>query len=234
MDNRFLLEEEMTILIKRLSKQSWFKIKADNQVIHIDPGYVGNFDPQGVPLSEFEEKADLILVTHCHKDHLQPDALEKMIKADTSLLAPQGCAEVIGDRMKVVTPENELEEKGWKIKVVQAYNTLEGHSTRKAHHRGDFVGYLITLSGQTLYHAGDTDFIPEMKALGAVDVAFLPIGGTYTMDISEAMQAVEAIKPKMVIGMHQLDEDLQKFKEAVEADSGVRAMVMNVGDELEI
>ena len=75
-----------------------------------------------------------------------------------------------------------------KIKVVDAYNTPQGSSTRKLHKKGNCVGYVITIEGKTIYHAGDTDFIPEMKELGKIDVALLPIGGKFTMDIEEAVK----------------------------------------------
>ena len=100
-----------------------------------------------------------------------------------------------------------------KIKVVDAYNTPQGSSSRKRHKKGNCVGYVITIEGKTIYHAGDTDFIPEMRELGRIDVALLPIVGKSTMDIKEAVQAVIAIKPTLVIPMHMhhLKADPQEF-----------------------
>lgn len=103
---------------------------------------------------------------------------------------------------------------------MNAYNTQEGHSTRKVHHKGDFVGYLINLKGKSLYFAGDTDLIPEMKDLGKVDIAFLPIGGTFVMDIEEAVAAVCVIDPNITFPMHQSNENLQIFKSAVKSNLG--------------
>jgi len=224
----------MTISITRLSKHAWFKIKTGGRVIHIDPGYPGNFDAQGVPLAEYEEPADLVLVTHSHKDHLQPEAFAKIRRTATIVLAPACCAEEIGTGMTLVKPGDERTELVWQIQVVNAYNTPEGHSTTKAHHAGECVGYLIDLPGLRLYHPGDTDLIPDMQDLGAVDLALLPIGGTYTMDAGEALQAVGVIKPRMVIGMHELKADPQEFKRAVEALGNVKAIVMAVGDTVEV
>jgi len=92
------------------------------------------------------------------------------------------------------------------------------------HHKGEGVGYLLTVNGKTIYHAGDTDFIPEMRGLGDVDVALLPIGGTFTMDIEEAIEAVVAIKPKIVIPMHYLKANPQEFKKKLEAKSNIKVI----------
>lgn len=224
----------MPVSITRLSKHAWFKIKAGGRVIHIDPGYTGYFKPGDIPLAEFEEPADLVLVTHSHKDHLQPEALAKIRHAKTIVLAPARCAEVIGTGMALVKAGDERTDFGWHIRVLNAYNTPEGHSTTKAHHAGESVGYIIELPGLRLYHPGDTDLIPDMQDLGAIDLAFLPIGGTYTMDAGEALQAVGIIKPRTVIGMHELHADPQEFKQAVEALGNVTAIVMAVGDTVEI
>lgn len=86
------------------------------------------------------------------------------------------CTKELGKKIKTVKPGEEFNIKNIKIKTVEAYNTEYGNSTRKLHHKGNGVGYLITVEGKTIYHAGDTDFIPEMKELGKVDVALIPIG----------------------------------------------------------
>ena len=78
------------------------------------------------------------------------------------------------------------------ITSIPAYNTLEGSSTRKVHQKGKGAGYVITIADKRIYHAGDTDLIPEMKTIGKIDVACLPIGGTFTMDIADAMKASES------------------------------------------
>jgi L-ascorbate metabolism protein UlaG (beta-lactamase superfamily) len=209
----------MTLSIKWLSKYSWFKIETENKVIHIDPGYAGYLKNQGIPVSEFKDKADLVLVTHFHKDHLQPEALSKIRKSKTIILAPEKCSDrIIGD-FQIVKPGDELKIDDVTVKVVNAYNTPEGNSTRKLHHKGDSVGYLITIDSHKFYHAGDTDFIPEMHGFGEVDVALLPIGGIFTMDIDEAVKAANIIKPKIIIPMHRRDADPNQFKEKVEINS---------------
>jgi len=223
----------MSLSFQRLSKYSWFKIKTKDKTIHIDPGYAGYFRTQGIPISEFREKADLILVTHFHKDHCQPLALSKIRDADTLAVAPERCIERIGDNIsniRVIKPGDEITFDDIRIKIVDAYNTKEGSSTRKVHHKGDGVGYFITIEGKTIYHAGDTDFIPEMKELGNVDVAILPIGGIFTMDIDEAVEATLAIKPKIVIPMHIKKSNPKEFKKKVESKSNIEVVPLKIGE----
>ena len=86
------------------------------------------------------------------------------------------------------------------------------------------------MKGKTIYHAGDTDFIPEMKELSDVDVALLPIGGTFTMDIQEAVEAAIAIKPKIVIPMHNFKADPKEFKDKVEARSDIKVVPLKIGE----
>ena len=108
---------------------------------------------------------------------------------------------------------------------------LEKAGSKKIWHRkGDGVGFLITADGKTIYHAGDTDFIPEMRDLGAVDVALLPIGGNYTMGIDDAVRAAIAINPKVVIPMHHLKAHPLGFKNRLEAKSKIKAMLLQIGE----
>lgn len=220
----------MDIQITWLSRASWFKIKTKNVIIHIDPGYTGYFENQRVPIEELEDKADLILVTHFHKDHLQSKAFAMIYGNDTQVFAPKSCVERITEKVNIVKPGDEFDVSGSKIKAVNAYNTPEGSSSRKVHHKGDFVGYIISIEGKTIYHAGDTDFIPEMNQLGRVDVAMLPIGGKFTMDVDEAVIATLAIKPKIVIPMHRSDANPIMFQEKVDARSKVKVVNLSIGE----
>lgn len=120
---------------------------------------------------------------------------------------------------------------GIRILAVDAYNTQEGRSTRKVHHRGDFVGYLININNKSMYFAGDTDLIPEMRGLGDVDIAFLPIGGTFVMDIEEATKAVCLINPKVVFPMHQSNKDPEIFKSEVSSKSDSKVIILKVGEK---
>jgi len=221
-------------MFTRLSGSSWFKIKLNGKVIHIDPGYTGYFKSHGLPMTEFEEPGDLILITHAHKDHLQLAALDKIRKHGSIILAPKVCKDIINTQFRMVKPGDETKLEDFTVQVVHAYNTPEGHSTMKAHHMGDGVGYIVQIKQKTIYHSGDTDFIPEMKSFPPIDIALLPIGGTYTMDISEAVQAVLAIQPKIVIPMHFLKADPDEFKRQVESKSHVEVLIIQPGQSINI
>ncbi len=223
--------------------RSWFQIKTKEKVIYIDPAYLktcfANYpkkieftswpDPiDGLP--EELEKADVILLTHHHKDHCKSVTVNRLKHADTIVIAPKRCIKELGKGIRVVKPGDGITVGDLRIKAVQAYNSEQGNSTRKFHHKGDGVGYVITLDGKTIYHAGDTDFIPEMRRLGAIDVALLPIGGTFTMDIPEAIEAAIVIKPKIVIPMHRLKANPQEFKDRLEEKSNIKVAPLQIGE----
>jgi L-ascorbate metabolism protein UlaG (beta-lactamase superfamily) len=227
---------------------SWFYIKTENRVIYIDPAYLKTYfkdypekiefstwpdEIDGLPEKDLE-KADLILITHHHKDHCKHVTVKRLKNDKTVILAPEICTKGIGEDIKVIKPDEELDFEDIKIKVVDAYNTPEGHSTKKFHKKGEGVGYLIKVEGKTIYHAGDTDFIPEMKEFANIDMALVPIGGTFTMDIEEAVDVVLAIKPKVVIPMHMKDADPEEFKKLVEEKSDVKVLPLEIGGIYEL
>ncbi len=154
-----------------------FRIKGKGKVIYIDPYNVS----EGL-------KADLILATHSHFDHKDEKSIQSLSKEGTKVL-------VGGENIRE-GEEKEIDD--IKIKAVPAYNLK-----KQFHLHGQGVGFVIEFAGQKIYHAGDTDAIPEMANLaGQIDLALLPIGGTYTMNVKEAVEAVKIIKPKIVIPMH--------------------------------
>lgn len=177
-----------------------FKIKRLNSKIY--PEFVIYLDPYNI---SFGEKADLILITHDHFDHKDEKSIQVLSKDKTEIL-------IGGENIK---EGEEREIKEIKIKAVPAYNL-----TKPFHPRAKGVGFVLEIDGKKIYHTGDTDKIPEMAELGEIDLALLPIGGTYTMNEEEAAEAVKIIKPKKVIPMHygSLSEtpgDPEKFKELV-------------------
>jgi L-ascorbate metabolism protein UlaG (beta-lactamase superfamily) len=165
--------------------QSSFLIKSPHAVIYVDPHKI-----------EEGEKADLILVTHEHFDHLDPASIAALRKDDTVIVANAACASRLGGQGRVVALEEgqTAREKGVDIRAVAGYNDH--------HPRGLNVGFVFKVAGKTVYHAGDTSRVPEMADLGSIDVALIPIGGTYTMDEQEAAALVRDLKPKVVIPMH--------------------------------
>ncbi|OQX19198.1 MAG: hypothetical protein BWK75_05890 [Candidatus Altiarchaeales archaeon A3] len=225
---------------------SWLLIKTKDKIIYVDPAWIQkNFDnyPKKIIFSHYPDqmdglpeadlpKADIILVTHHHQDHIKTATLNRLATKDARIFAPSKCAELIRRHFEEVNPNDEHKVEEIKIKVVYAYNTPSGKSTHKVHHKGECVGYLLTIDGKNIYHAGDTDVIPEMSEFGKVDIAFLPIGGTFTMNIDEAVDAVMAIKPKIVIPFHfKKKEEPTEFMKKVEAKSDVEVVLLNIGEE---
>ena len=222
---------------------SWFQIKTRKKTVYIDPAYLRSYFthyPKKIEFSQWPDpidglpeeldKADVILLTHHHKDHCKSVTVNRLRHKDTLVIAPKRCVKELGDDIKVIKPGEEISFKNTKIKPVDAYNTEHGSSTKKVHRKGHGVGYLITIGSKTIYHAGDTDLIPEMGAFGDVDVALIPIGGTYTMDIKEAVKASILIKPKVVIPMHRSKADTQEFKKKVEAKSNIKVLPLQIGE----
>jgi L-ascorbate metabolism protein UlaG (beta-lactamase superfamily) len=205
------------IIVKWLGHAS-FQIKTDNKIIYIDP-YEG----------EYEEKADIVLVTHSHYDHCDTSKIKKIIKKETVIIAPEECARKIN--AKSIKPGEKITINEITIQAVHAYNIRRFRSPGVPFHpKGFGVGYLITIGDKTIYHAGDTDFIPEMKELKNITLALLPSGGTYTMDNPEAAEATITINPKIVIPMHRWDTTPEVFKKKVEEKSSIKVVILNPGE----
>jgi L-ascorbate metabolism protein UlaG (beta-lactamase superfamily) len=214
----------MGIFVKWLAHAS-FQIKAEGKIIYVDLEKYG----------EATEKADLILVTHSHTDHCDPDKIKNVQKEDTVIIAPEDCVSIIGRSVKTLRPGEETSVGNIRVKAVEAYNYKRFRSPEHPFHpKGFGVGYLIKVEGKTIYHAGDTDFIPEMRKVGLVDVVLLPSGGTYTMDNAEAAEAAIAINPKIVIPMHRWDTNPEEFKKKVEANSNIKVMILQEGEEFQL
>lgn len=218
--------------IVRLSKAAWFKLEIGGKVLHIDPGYIGNFHSQHIPEEELQKKADYLFITHPHKDHLQPTALGKILDHSSQIVASKSCLGKIGRPFQTVRPGDHITVDGITVQTLPAYNTVEGNSTSKVHTNSDFVGYLIVIDGWRIYFAGDTDLIPEMKKLGYIDIAFLPIGGTFVMDWKEAVQAALLIRPQHVFPMHETHTDPQLFQEEMKRRSHIRPTSLRVGESV--
>jgi L-ascorbate metabolism protein UlaG (beta-lactamase superfamily) len=184
---------------------------------------------------ETSEKADIILVTHNHGDHCSPEKIQKLRKKDTVVIAPKNSASRIGGGVKTIKPGEEVSVDGVIIEAVEAYNiTRFSPSGKPWHPKGYGVGYLIRAEGKTVYHAGDTDFIPEMRSLKRVDLALLPTGDKYTMDDAEAAEAAKSIKPKVAMAMHTWEKDREEFKRKVEADSKTKVVLLQPGEEYQL
>jgi len=188
------------------------RITAEGRVIYIDPYQIEG----GVP-------ADIVLVTHGHFDHCSPEDIERVLKNDTIVISPPGC-EAPGNT-EVMNAGETREVKGVKIETVPAYNV-----DKKFHPKADgHVGYIATLEGQRVYHAGDTDHIPEMADIEC-DIALLPVSGTYVMTAEEAVEAAKVLKPKLAVPMHYGSgvvgtvEDAKRFASLLEG-SGIEVEI---------
>jgi L-ascorbate metabolism protein UlaG (beta-lactamase superfamily) len=170
-----------------------FRIDGKSAVIYVDPWQIG----------ENPKPADLILITHDHSDHCSPEDVAKIQTADTIIVTVKACVPKLSGDIKVVRPGDQLEIQGVSIQVVAAYNLTKFRSPGVPFHpkENQFVGFIVTVDGQKIYHSGDTDVIPEMSEYTA-DIALLPVSGTYVMTADEALQAAEIIGPKLVIPMH--------------------------------
>jgi L-ascorbate metabolism protein UlaG (beta-lactamase superfamily) len=214
----------MAILVRWLGHAS-FQIEIADKVVYIDLKRYGK-------IVEASEKADIILVTHNHGDHCSPPKIEKLCKKDTIIIAPSNCASRIKGNVKVLKVGEEITVNSVRIAAVEAYNIKRFKSPGKPWHpKGYGVGYVMQAEGKTIYHAGDTDFIPEMHQLKDVDLALLPTGDKYTMDNAEAADAVAVIKPKTAMAMHTWGTDRGEFKLKVEASSETRVVLLKEGEE---
>ncbi len=176
---------------------SGFRIAAAGQTIYIDPYRV----PAGA------RKADVILVTHGHYDHFSPQDIESLSKPTTVVIAPAAVAERLGGRVRSIAAGEEIEPdgvRGVSVRAVAAYNTSKRDRDGRVFHPREAggVGYDVNVRGERLYHAGDTDVIPEMDSVAGVDVALLPVSGTYVMTAGEAAEAARRIQPRVAVPMH--------------------------------
>lgn len=175
--------------------QSTIRIESSGKVVYIDPLSIA-----GEP-----KDADVILISHNHGDHFSPSDMNKVMKDDsTTIVIPATCkadAEKAGYKNIItVEPLKDYTVNDIAIKAVPAYNTNKDFHPKD----NNWVGYILNVNQTLYYFAGDTDVIPEMEDFDA-DVAFLPIGGTYTMDAKEAAQAANTIKPLIAIPIHFVD-----------------------------
>jgi len=206
--------------------QSSFLIKSKGKNLYIDP-YAG----------EYTEKADLILVTHDHGDHCDLGKISQIVQPNTIIVTSLKTAEKVrgvGVEVVPLEPGETKSYKDFKLRGVEAYNTHRFRSPGTPFHpKGTQVAFIIEAEGKRLYHAGDTDLLPAMKELGSIDVAMIPVGGTATMDVPEAAEAVLSIKPKMVLPMHRRDTKVEELKKLVEK-SDAKLVVLSEGEELEL
>ena len=192
---------------------SGFRVRTARTTIYIDPYRV----------ADTAAPADLILVTHGHYDHFSPQDIQAISHKHTWLIAPAAVAERVGGRVLSIAPGEVIEPEfahGVSIRAVAAYNTSKRDADGKVFHAREagWVGFDVNIRGERLYHAGDTDVIPEMDEVSGVEVALLPVSGTYVMTAEEAAEAARRIQPRLAVPMHWgshigTREDAERFAE---------------------
>ena len=197
-----------------LDRITWFRQSA---LRWTDGDLTIYLDPWGT--SEDESPADLILITHAHEDHFQPQEIDRLRRDSTRIVAPADVAAELSGDVTSVAPGESHEIGGVRFTTVPAYNTRE--EALDFHPKANrWVGYVLELGGTTYYHAGDTDHAPELDAIDT-DVAFLPIGGHYTMDAEQAAGLAKAIAPQVAVPFHYgfvvgSPADGERFKKAAD------------------
>lgn len=171
------------------------KSEIDDTTVYIDPY---NIDSDVI--------ANFILITHTHYDHFSEKDIMKISNKYTTIFAPSSAKPKLKElsfpgNIIIVEPDNKYQHENIVLETVPAYNFLKGFHPKS----NNWVGYVIELDRRKYYHAGDTDILPELKKhefLKDLDVAMLPVGGTYTMDSKEAADFANIIKPGIAIPMH--------------------------------
>jgi L-ascorbate metabolism protein UlaG (beta-lactamase superfamily) len=239
MEDRGWKLEELTIKqnTMEITWLGWssFKVKTSGKTIYFDP-VSGSYD----------EPADLILISHGHSDHTNLSILSKIRKPDTVLLTSnQNSSAIKGTSL--LPGESKIVD-SVTVKACHAYNIVRMRAPGSPFHpKGFSVGWILESEGKRIYHLGDTELIPEMKGIGAIDVMLVPISGIYVMDVDEAVKAVKMIRPKFAIPMHfgvfdamdgaehthyELNADPEEFAQKLKGITEVR--VLDQGESITI
>jgi L-ascorbate metabolism protein UlaG (beta-lactamase superfamily) len=188
-------------------RQSALRFELPDRTIYLDPW--------GTPADA--PPADLILITHAHSDHFQPEEIRRLQGPDTQVVAPHDVAAELRGHVTPVAPGESHVAAGVLFATVPAYNireeALEFHPRVRR-----WVGYVLELPGGSYYHAGDTDHAPELDDV-RTDVAFLPVGGHFTMNVESAASLARAIGPRLAVPFHYgyrigSSRDGERFRDA--------------------
>ncbi|MBI2946288.1 MAG: MBL fold metallo-hydrolase, partial [Verrucomicrobia bacterium] len=229
--------KEVLISHPRYSHHASVVMKWGHRTIYADPSVAPGQGVDAAAVFKGLPAPDLIVITHIHGDHFDTNALKAVVQPTTVILAPKSVFDLMPDSLKALTTVmangDKLEKAGVGIEAVPSYN-LDPKTAW--HPKGRDNGYVLTLGGKRIYIPGDTEDVPEMRALKNIDVAFLPMNLPFTMNVESAANAVREFKPKIVYPFHYqsrkltngvfdlaapLTSDAARFKELVGMDSGV-------------
>ena len=188
------------------------RIVFDGTEIQVDP--VTKLGDRTIDFTSMP-KAQYILVTHEHADHLDKQAIATLSDDNTVLVTNRRCADMLGFG-KVMSNGDKLQQPHFLLEAVPAYNTTEGHL--QFHPKGRDNGFVLNIDGMRIYIAGDTEDIPEMAQLHDIDIAFLPCNQPYTMTPEQLVKAARMFKPKVLYPYHYGQTDVSSLPETLKAD----------------
>jgi L-ascorbate metabolism protein UlaG (beta-lactamase superfamily) len=196
-------------------------LQVQETVIHVDPfGRLADYSK--LP------KADLILLTHHHGDHLDPDSLKHIRSADSTLVLTAECAKVL-DGGIVMGNGDVRDLDGIRVEAVPAYNVVHRRSGGEPYHpKGIGNGYICTIGGLRIYIAGDTENIPEMAEMKDIDIAFLPMNVPYTMTPEMAATAARMIRPRFLYPYHYGQTDPQELVRLLQDEKGIEVRIRSM------
>jgi len=188
------------------------------KVIHVDP-VSREADYTKLP------KADIVLITHEHSDHLDPDTVAKLRKEGTAIILTAKCAEKVAGGIVMKNGDAQTVQ-GVKVEAVPAYNVVHKRPSGEPFHpKGVGNGYVVTFGDKRIYIAGDTENIPEMKDLKDIDIAFLPMNLPYTMTPEMTAEAAKVTKPKILYPYHYGDTDTSKLVKLLAGEKSIEVRI---------
>jgi len=196
----------------------------NNNIIHIDPT-MHEADYSKMPA------ADLILITHEHFDHFDREAINKIVKDNTVIIVSISCESSIAGlkNVKILKNNEKSNFKDIVIEAIPAYNIINKRPDGKPFHpKGAGNGYVLSISDKTIYIAGDTENIPEMKQLKNIDIAFLPMNLPYTMTPEMVADAAKAFRPKILYPYHYGNTDTDKLLELMKNEKDIEVRIRNM------
>ena len=193
-------------------------MKFGGRTIHVDP-FSKLADYAKLP------KADLVLITHEHQDHLDPAATDQVRTKDTKVVLTEKCAEKLSGGMVMKNGDAQT-VLGIKIEAVPAYNLVHKRENGQPFHpKGQGNGYVLTFGDKRIYIAGDTENTPEMKALKNIDIAFLPMNLPYTMTPEMVADAAQAFKPKVLYPYHYGQTDTSRINALLKDNKDIEVRI---------